>query len=417
LISAGSVGTVRLPPVTSLVRGGRDHARLALARRASGTPFVQRWLVARAARETLQWLDPPDDPVADLHAAESSTYSQNGEDGLLAALFERVGAPTRVFAEIGASDGAENCTRALAEQGWRGFWFEGDPERVARAEVTAAALDVDVTQAMVSAANVAQLFAGAGVPAQLDLLVVDIDSNDYWVLGAALAVCTPRVVVVEYNATFAPGSFWTRRDRDHGAWNETYRHGASLDALTWTAGRAGYQLVACDSHGVNAFFVRRDVARAAEFEPAPLRALYRPMTLWPPLRGHPWRVEPPCPYLTDDELQQVRVAHVEILGQRRLASGTRAVALLAEIENNTARRLTSAGPTPMRLSALTLADDQTVLDDNGTRNVLLGGIRPRGTSWAAGVFTVVDDRATVLRVSLVQDGVAWLAGTVDVPLA
>src|SRR4051812_37566560 len=142
----------------SLARGSRDHARLALARRAGGTRMLQRRLVTRAARELVQLLDAPPDPVAELHAAESSTYSQNGEDGLLAALLERVGAPARTFAEIGASDGTENCTRALAEQRWRGFWFEADTERIAQAKDVAATLDVHVTQAMVTSANVAELF-------------------------------------------------------------------------------------------------------------------------------------------------------------------------------------------------------------------------------------------------------------------
>src|ERR1700754_2894278 len=55
-----------------------------------------------------------DDPRR-LQHFESSRYSQNGEDGIIGEIFRRIGSKSRFFVEIAAADGAENCTRALAE--------------------------------------------------------------------------------------------------------------------------------------------------------------------------------------------------------------------------------------------------------------------------------------------------------------
>ena len=63
------------------------------------------------------------DPVS-LRPSERSRFSQNGEDGVIDEVMRRIGTASRTFVEIGASDGRENCTRALVEQGWTGAWVE-----------------------------------------------------------------------------------------------------------------------------------------------------------------------------------------------------------------------------------------------------------------------------------------------------
>jgi hypothetical protein len=410
----------RWPPASSVVRGCVQHSRLTIARRFAGRRWVQRHMRERALESIARWYLPEDDPVSALHAAERSVWSQNGEDGLLEALLQRVGAPTETFVEIGAADGTENCTRALAERGWRGVWFEADDARVARAKEIASAFDgVDVRQAFVTSANVRKLLEAAEVGPAPDVLVLDIDGSDLWVLRALLRAHQPRVLVVEYNAAFPPGVFWTRRNRASYEWDETYRHGASLDALHWAAARAGYRLVACDSAGVNAFFVRADVAVDAHLPERPLGALYRPLLIAPPNIGHPLRVESACPPLSGEDLDDVRIVHASLAFLNRPArtGGVRIAGVRATIQNDTAKRLTSAGPTPLRLSAHLLDAAGNVLPHEAERNRIAGGVAAGRRAAAAGVFTITDARVRSLRLALVQDGVAWLErGAVDVPL-
>lgn len=47
------------------------------------------------------------------------TYSEHGEDGMIAEVFRRIDAPLRTFVEIGTGDGLQNNTTALLNRGWR----------------------------------------------------------------------------------------------------------------------------------------------------------------------------------------------------------------------------------------------------------------------------------------------------------
>ncbi len=401
------------------MRGAKHQAELTIASRFGRHAPVQRWFARSSVATALEWCAPPVDPVAELHAAEHSVWSQQGEDGLLEALLERTGGPARTFVEIGASDGIENCTRALAERGGRGFWFEADTARVQRASEVTSDLAVQVHRATVTAENVVALLTESGVPSEPDVLVLDIDGNDFWVLRSILREFAPRVLVAEYNATFPPGEFWTRRRRAYTQWDDTYRHGASLDALDWVCRHAGYRLVACLSHGVNAFFVRDDLADEVGLRPHPIASLYRAVMVARPMIGHPYNVDDDCPLLDADDRQRLEIRDAAIIGRRprsdHASSGL--VGVLARIRNDTNHWLSSTGPTPLHLSAHLLDARGNVVEFETERNWIHGGIRPHGDAWAGGIFGITDPHARTLRLCLVQDGVAWLdSSALDITL-
>ena len=66
------------------------------------------------------------------------------------------------------------------------------------------------------------------------------------------------MVVVEYNASIAPGRRVVQ-PRDKGPWDGTDFYGASIDAFVALGAQKGYRLVHCDLTGANAFFVRDDL--------------------------------------------------------------------------------------------------------------------------------------------------------------
>lgn len=190
-----------------------------------------------------------------LHHFEHSVHSQNGEDGILAEIFRRVGDGRRVFVEIGASDGAENCTANLVSKGWSGIWIEGDQDKVVTARKRTVDQSVRVVEAFVDRESIVSVLEEASTPTEPDLLVIDVDGNDYWIWEGVATRHIPRVVVIEYNSTVGPHLQWVMPYKPNHRWNRTAWHGASLAALARLGSRLGYVLVGCDSHGVNAFFV------------------------------------------------------------------------------------------------------------------------------------------------------------------
>ena len=85
--------------------------------------------------------------------------------------------------------------------------------------------------------------------------------------------------------------------------------------------------------------------------------------------------------------------------------------------NATGHRLSSTGPTPLRLSAHVLDDDGRVARFDAERNWIHGGVPAHGSAWAGGVFRVDEGRRAVLRLTLVQEAVGWLdAGAFDLSL-
>jgi hypothetical protein len=215
-------------------------------------------------------------PLGDLTRYEMRVFSQNGEDGILRAMFARLGPGGRYYVEFGVEDGRECNSRYLREaHGWTGLLMDGGHEDPA----------INLRREFVTAENVGDLFAKYGVPSEPDLLSIDIDGNDYYVWRALAPRWRARVVVAEYNAMCGPTARRSIAYEPAFRWSGTDYMGASLGALVAVAREFGYTLVACDSAGVNAFFVRDDLV-GGRFRPRPPEALYRPPG-FADGRGHP----------------------------------------------------------------------------------------------------------------------------------
>jgi len=187
-------------------------------------------------------------------------YSQNDEDGMIAEIFHRIGTTTKRFIEFGVEDGLETNSTFLLSQGWNGCWIEASKTGAARARQLFSTYPVEVVEARMTVENADSLIGRLAGPGELDLLSIDIDSNDYWIWKAITSV-KPRVVVIEYNATFPP---FVRKTIDYNPnfdWDGSNYFGASLGALAAIGAEKGYSLVGCCAAGVNAFFVRSDLVK------------------------------------------------------------------------------------------------------------------------------------------------------------
>jgi hypothetical protein len=210
---------------------------------------------------------------------ERQVYSQNGEDGIIAEIFRRIGTTNRFFVEFGVGDGLENNSALLLITGWQGLWIEGSTASVqairSRFAKQLHSKQLTVREAFITAENIESLLAEANVPEELDMLSVDIDGNDYWV-WKAITRYRPRAVVIEYNATFPPEVEWIKAYKPDAVWDGTMAFSASLKSLELLAQRKGYVLVGCTFTGINAFFVRQDLAGDHFYAPFTAEEHYEP---------------------------------------------------------------------------------------------------------------------------------------------
>ncbi len=199
-------------------------------------------------------------PTARLLAKRFKLYSQNEEDGILLALIEAAGAPARRFVEIGSGMTGGNSALLAMEFGWSGLMVEARRGHVEEARRRFSHNPgVQVVRAMATPTNVNKLLAKHGAGDDIDVLSLDIDSDDYWVLRA-FNICRPRIIVVEYNALFGPKKALTvARGVAAQAGVKGYS-GASLMAFDRLLTGRDYRLVAVEPNGVNAFFLRNDLA-------------------------------------------------------------------------------------------------------------------------------------------------------------
>jgi hypothetical protein len=211
---------------------------------------------------------------------EHQTFSQHGEDGIVAEILRRVGATDRLAVEIGSGDGLENNSALLVACGWRAVWLEGDARHVANTQKGLKDIintgRLKVLQSFVTRENVVAVLKGAGVPGEFDFLSLDIDQNTYW-LWDALRCFRPRIVVVEYNANWPASLDWKVPYDPAKVWDgRSAAYGASLKAFERLGLELGYGLVACDLTGTNAFFVRNDLLQDRFVGPFDAETHYEP---------------------------------------------------------------------------------------------------------------------------------------------
>jgi hypothetical protein len=207
-------------------------------------------------------------------------YSQADEDGVIDAIYRELGAGSNVFVELGCGNGLENNTHHLLLRGWRGVWVDGSAKNIAAiaAQIPLSSSRLTVDQSFITRDNVRDVVRRAlaaleGGPKDVDFLSIDLDGNDAILLDQLLEEHSPRLVCVEYNGKFPyPTDVEVAYDAAH-TWSGDDYHGASLAAYIRHVGDR-YRLVACNASGVNAFFVRTDLA--SRFPDAAPEKLFQP---------------------------------------------------------------------------------------------------------------------------------------------
>ncbi|MDB9535730.1 hypothetical protein PN451_07740 [Dolichospermum planctonicum CS-1226] len=195
-------------------------------------------------------------------------YSQTDEDGFLLFIFSLIGSTNKKVLEICAGYGIEcNAANLIINHGWQGLLFDGDPDNIKIGKTVYSSLKATnnkppiLVNAWITAENINELITQNGFKDEIDLLSLDIDGVDYWILKSINCV-KPRVIILEYNTYWgAEESVTVPYDKEFKARiiNKAYYCGASLRAFVNLGKDLGYRLVGANTQQYNAFFIRNDI--------------------------------------------------------------------------------------------------------------------------------------------------------------
>jgi len=321
-----------------------------------------------------------------------SVFSQNGEDGMIEEALRRLGIDSPSFVEIGASDGSENCTHNLLLNGASGLWVEGDVDLVDRARNSFSDFPVDVRNKFVTTGNIIEIIRSSSrVCNGFDVLVMDTDGNDWWLLQKILTEYQPSLIVAEYNAATGPRTEWIMEYNSEHSWKQDRLYGASLTSYDKLMRHFGYRLVACDPAGVNAFWVTRSKRRLftrhskPQFHFAPMP----PEALHPEIGTAHMEVT-----LSKHELSCIEVTSVE----RIFYNGESA--LIVEVFNSTSTSLSSIGNSPVRIGIKKAVDDSAEPKRARFSNAVCPG------TYGTAYFNIENDVRSAW-IAPVQEGKQW----------
>lgn len=195
---------------------------------------------------------------------EFSVFSQWGDDGIIQYLIRKIDIPCKTFIEFGVENYKESNTRfLLINDNWSGLVIDSSEKNIQfiKNDSISWKYDIKAVNAFIDADNINDLISTAGFTSEVGILSIDIDGIDYWI-WKAITVVNPVVVIIEYNSLFgSERAITVPYKKDFYRTQEHYSNlffGASLSAICNLAEEKGYFFVGCDSHGVNAYFVRKD---------------------------------------------------------------------------------------------------------------------------------------------------------------
>ncbi len=195
---------------------------------------------------------------------EYKITSQNNEDGIIDYIFSKI--PNgKNFVEIGFSY-YECNTLNLIKKGWGGKLIDINKDECLslRRLISYFYPDtkVNIINKKVFRENINELvFLGA--EKQIDFFSLDIDGNDYWILKE-LNMENINVICCEYNHYIGNNVKKTIPYNPNHKWQNNGCFGASLLAISELMTSKGFSLIAVESSGTNAFFIKNDLVKNFE---------------------------------------------------------------------------------------------------------------------------------------------------------
>jgi len=150
--------------------------------------------------------------------------------------------------ELGAWDGFHlSNTRHFIEQGYNALLIDGDNHG-----------NAEVKEHFITKENVLDILKQYKTPSHFDMLCIDLDGNDLYILEEILLEYQPSLIVAEYNPIFALGESRTiTYDPSHN-WNHDDYYGFSFSAGIKLAKKHNYTCI-FQNDNLNMYFVKNAV--------------------------------------------------------------------------------------------------------------------------------------------------------------
>lgn len=178
----------------------------------------------------------------------NNVFSQNGEDGVIEYILDKLNITSGTCCEFGAWDGKHlsNTFNLIKNKEWKGLYIESDENKYKDLLETCKEYpNITPVQSFVTGENLDDLILNNDFPEDLDLLSIDVDSIDYEI-WKGLSKVRPKVVIIEpCNST----PLWEKDVSYDG-------HGASPFLIKQLAKEKGYTFLCTTG---NLFFVRDDI--------------------------------------------------------------------------------------------------------------------------------------------------------------
>jgi hypothetical protein len=219
-----------------------------------------------------------------------SVYSQHEEDGLLLYIFSIIGVTNKILVEICAGNGKEcNAANLIINHKWKGLLFDGDKNNVKegidffKGIQSCTFWPPKFVHAWITRFNINQLIKTNNIIGEIDLLSLDIDGND-WYLLKDIDVINPRVIILEFNHLIGPDKTLSVPYSDSfkavfTEYGSDYA-GASLNAFVQLCNQKNYRLIGTNEIGTNAFFIRNDIGQKEFVEVQPNDCLKHPRSIF-----------------------------------------------------------------------------------------------------------------------------------------
>jgi hypothetical protein len=178
----------------------------------------------------------------------TNIFSQNGEDGVIEYILDKLNITSGTCCEFGAWDGKHlsNTFNLIKNKEWKGLYIESDENKYKDLLETCKEYpNITPVQSFVTGENLDDLILNNDFPEDLDLLSIDVDSIDYEI-WKGLKKVRPKLIIIEpCNST----SLWEKDVSYDG-------HGASPFLIKQLAKEKGYTFLCTTG---NLFFVRDDI--------------------------------------------------------------------------------------------------------------------------------------------------------------
>ena len=205
------------------------------------------------------------DKLDKINYFEYRITSQNNEDGIIEHIFSKV-SNNKYFVELGF-DFSECNSLNLIKNGWHGTLIDFNEDKCLKMEKCLKFFyrknNVNILNIKVDKDNINEIIFSNIKQRQIDFLSIDIDGNDYWILEK---IDTDKINVIcsEYNSWIGNNVQKVIPYNKNFTYKNDFYFGASLHSYVSLLESKNFHLVAIDSSGTNAFYVKKEFSEYFE---------------------------------------------------------------------------------------------------------------------------------------------------------